>query len=86
MLHGDALDERLFDKLAELGRQLGPVAGDLLAEENGGELTDVGGFGGAEVVDESRHHLRVFGQPLNLILGLAAGVVVRHEELDKQKL
>lgn len=62
------------------------MAGDLLAEENGGELTDVRGLGGAEVVDQRRNHLRVLGQSLNLILSLAAGVVVWHEELNQQKL
>lgn len=66
--------------------KLWPVGGDLLAEEHGGELADVGGLGGAEVVDERRHHLRVAGQPPDLLLRLPPRVVVRHQELDKQKL
>ena len=45
MLHGDGFNEGLLNELFELGRELGPVAGDLLAEEDGGELADVGGFG-----------------------------------------
>lgn len=59
MFDGDAVDEGGFDGLAEVGGELGPVAGDLLAEEDGGELPDVGGLGGAEVVDEGRDYLRV---------------------------
>lgn len=69
-----------------MGGQLGPMAGDLLAEEDGGELADVGALGGAEVVDERRHHLRVLRQPLYLLLRLPPGVVVRHQELDQQQL
>lgn len=86
MLHGDALNEGLLDEVLELRRELGPVAGDLLAEKNGGQLADVGSLGGAEVLNESGDHLRVLGQPLNLVLRLPPGVVVRHQELYQQKL
>lgn len=82
MLHGDALNEGLLDEVLELRRELGPVAGDLLAKEDGGELADVGGLGGAEVLDEGGDHLRILGQPLYLLLRLPPGVVVRHQELD----
>lgn len=51
MFQGDAFDEGLLDELAEVWGELGPVAGDLLAEEHSGELTHIGGLGGAEVVD-----------------------------------
>lgn len=86
MLHGDALDEGLLDELLELRGELGPVAGDLLAEEDGGELADVGGLGGAEVLDQRRNHQWILGQPLNLLLRLPPGVVVRHQELYQQQL
>lgn len=86
MLHGDGFNEGLLNELFELGRELGPVAGDLLAEEDGGELADVGGFGGAHVLNEGGNHLGVLGQTLNLVLGLTAGVVVGHEELNQQQL
>lgn len=66
--------------------ELGPVAGDLLAEEDGGELADVGGLGGAHVVNERGDRLRVLQQPPDLILRLPPGVVVRHLELDQQQL
>lgn len=82
MLQGDAIDEGGFDGLAEVGGELGPVAGDLLAEEDGGELADVGGLGGAKVVDEGGDDLRVLGQPLDLLLRLPPCVVVRHQKLD----
>uniref|UniRef100_A0A2P2KVA3 Importin-4 n=1 Tax=Rhizophora mucronata TaxID=61149 RepID=A0A2P2KVA3_RHIMU len=81
VLHGDALDEGLLDEVLELGRELGPVAGDLLAEEDGGQLADVGGLGGAEVLEKGGDHLGILSQPLYLLLGLPPGVVVRHQKL-----
>ncbi|RYQ82842.1 hypothetical protein Ahy_B10g101402 [Arachis hypogaea] len=86
VLHGDAVDEGLLDELLELRRELGPVAGDLLAEEDGGELADVGGLGGTEVVNEGGDHLGVLSEALDLVLCLTAGVVVGHEELNQQEL
>lgn len=85
MLHGNGVDEGLLDKLFELGGELGPVAGDLLAEEDGGELADVGGFGSAHVLDERGNNLGVLSETLNLVFGLAAGIVVGHEELNQQE-
>lgn len=61
MLKGNAVDEGLLDGELEGRGELGPVAGDLLAEEDGGELANVGGLGGAEVMDEGGHHRRVLG-------------------------
>lgn len=86
MLHSDALNERLLNEVFELGRELRPVAGDLLAEEHGGELPDVGGLSGAKMLNESRHHLGVLGQALYLLLRLTSSVVVRHQELYQQQL
>lgn len=86
MLHGDGFNEGLLNELFELGRELGPVAGDLLAEEDGGELADVGGFGGAHVLNQGGNHLGVLGEALNLVLGLTASVVVGHQELNQQQL
>jgi hypothetical protein len=62
------------------------VGGNLLPEEHGGELADVGSFGRAEVVDERGHHLRVARQPPDLLLRLPPRVVVRHQKLDQQQL
>ena len=62
------------------------MSGDSFTEEDGGELADVGGFSGAEVLDEGGNDLRILGEALDLILGLTTSVVVRHEELDQQKL
>jgi len=86
VLHGNGVDEGLLDKLFELWGELGPVAGDLLAEEDGGELADVGGFGSAHVLDESGNDLGVLSETLNLVFGLAAGIIVGHEELNQQEL
>lgn len=86
MLHGDAVDKGLLDEEFDVGREFGPMTGDLLAEEDGGELADIGGFGSAEVVNESRNHLRVLGETLDLVLGLTAGIVIGHEELNQQEL
>lgn len=82
MFESDALDEGGLDGVLDGGGELGPVAGDLLAEEDGGELADVGGLGGAEVVEEGGDDLGVLRQPLYLLLGLPPSVVVRHQELD----
>jgi hypothetical protein len=62
------------------------VGGNLLPEEHGGEMADVGSFGRAEVVDERGHHLRVARQPPDLLLRLPPRVVVRHQKLDQQQL
>lgn len=86
VLEGDAVYEGLLDGEFEGGGELGPMAGDLLAKEDGGELADVGGLCGAEVVDEGGHNSRVLGQALDLLLRLPPGVVVRHQELYEQKL
>lgn len=61
------------------------MASDLLSEEDGGELADVRGLGGAEVVDEGGNDSGVLGQPLDLLLCLPPRVVVRHQELNKQQ-
>ena len=74
--------EATLDEVLEVGRKLGPMTGDLLSEENGGELADAGSFGGAEVLDESGDDLRILGKPLYLLLRLHPSVVVRHQELD----
>ena len=86
VLHCDAVDEGLLDELLDVGGELGPVAGDLLAEEDGGELADVGGLGGAEVVDEGGDDLGILREALDLVLGLTAGVIVGHQELNQQQL
>lgn len=83
MLDGDALNQRGFHWILDISGELSPVAGDLLTEEDGGELADIGGLSSAKMVDESRHDLWVFGQAPYLILGLATGVIVRHKELDQ---
>lgn len=62
------------------------MSGDLLAEEHGGELADVGSLGGAEMLHERRDHLWVLRQTLYLLLRLPPGIVVRHQELYQQKL
>lgn len=51
MLNGDALNERLLDEVLELRRKFGPVSSDLLAEEDGCQLADVGSLGGAEMLN-----------------------------------
>lgn len=71
--------------LLKLRRKLGPMSGDPFAEEDGGELADVGSFGGAEVLNEGGNNLRILGETLDLILRLSPGIIVRHEELDQQK-
>lgn len=83
MLESDGVDEGGLDGGLDVGGKLGPVAGDPLAEEDGGELPDVGGLGGAHVVDERRDRLGIFQEALDLILRLPPGVVVRHLELDQ---
>jgi len=35
--------------------ELGPVASDLLAEEDGGELADIRGFGSVHVLEEGEN-------------------------------
>lgn len=62
------------------------MSGDSFAEENGGELADVGCFSGAEMLNQSGNNLRIFGKTLDLILSLTPSIIVRHEELDQQKL
>jgi hypothetical protein len=47
VFHGDTIDEGLFNDLFNLRREFGPMTGDFFTEEDGGELTDVGGFGSA---------------------------------------
>lgn len=86
MLQSDALYEGVLDELLRLWGKLRPVAGDLLAEENRGELADVGCLGRAEVLDESWDHLWILRQPLNLLLRLPPRVIVRHQELNQQQL
>lgn len=86
MVDGDGVDEGLLEGGLGVRRKLRPVRGDLLAEEHRSELPDVGGLGGAEVVDERRHHLRVPRQPPDLLLRLPPRVVVGHQELDQQEL
>jgi hypothetical protein len=61
VFNGDAFNERLFDKEFELRREFSPVPRDLLAEEYGGELADIGSFGGAKVLSKGWDHLRIFG-------------------------
>lgn len=85
MFEGDAFNEGVLDELTELRGELGPVAGDLLAEEHSRELAHIGGLGRAEVVDQGRNHLRILGQPLNLVLRLPPCIVVRHQELNQQQ-
>lgn len=84
MLHSNALNEGLLNKLFKLGRELGPVTRDLLAKQHGGQLSDVGGLGGAQMLNQGRNHLRVLSQPLNLVLRLTPGIVVGHQELNEQ--
>lgn len=84
MLQGDTLYEGVLDELLRLRGELGPVASDLLAEEDGRELADVGCLGRAEVLDEGGDHLRILRQPLNLLLGLPPGVIIRHQELNQK--
>lgn len=86
VFESDGFDEGGLDGVLDGRGELRPVAGDLLAEEHGGELADVGGLGSAHVMDERRDRLRILEQPLNLILGLPPGVVVGHLELDQQQL
>lgn len=62
------------------------MSGDPFPEEDGGELADVRGFSGAEVLDEGGNDLRILGEALDLILRLTTSVVVGHEELDQEKL
>jgi|APAra0007618328_1042625.scaffolds.fasta_scaffold00978_1 hypothetical protein len=71
--------------LFKLRRKLSPMSGNPFAEENGGELADVGGFSGAEMLNESGNNLRIFGKTFDLILCLTPSIVVWHEELDQQK-
>ena len=61
MFHGDAFNERLLDKEFELRREFSPVASDLLAEEDGGELANIGSFSGAKMLSKGGDHLRIFG-------------------------
>lgn len=83
MFHSDAFDEGLLDELAELRGKLGPVTCDFFAEEHRGELANVWGFCGAKVVNQSRNHLRILSQTLDLLLRLSPGIIVRHQELNQ---
>lgn len=85
MFHGNALYEGLLDEVLELRRELGPVSGDLLAEEDSGKLANIRSFGGTKVLNKSRYNLRILSQSLNLLFGLPSSVVVRHQELNQQQ-
>ena len=78
MFHCDAFNEGLLDKLLNLRSKFSPVTSDLLPQEDGGELADVGGLGGAEVLNQSRDDLQILCQSLNLLLRLPPCVVVWH--------
>lgn len=51
MLVCNTINKRSLDRALELRRKLPPVSGDLLTEENSGELSYIGGLANTQMFD-----------------------------------